>query len=127
MKLTIISIVTAATFILSASAETSAKITGVHLCCKSCVTGVEKALDKAPGVKAEIDAENSTLVLSGADTATVQKGADALVHAGYFGKSENPDIKLNSSTGALSRKVSSVKMENVHLCCGKCVKAAQKA
>src|SRR4051794_29348632 len=107
MKLTIISLLITAALTLSASAEKSAKITGVHLCCKSCVTGVEKALDKVPGAKAEVDSANGTIVLSGPDTATVQKAADALVHAGYFGKSEDPDIKINASTGALNRKVTS--------------------
>jgi copper chaperone CopZ len=127
MKLTILSILTAAALTLSASAEKSAKITGVHLCCKSCVTGVEKALDKVPGAKADIDSGNGTIVLSGPDTATVQKAADALVDAGYFGKSEDASIKMNSSTGARNHEVKSLKVENVHLCCGKCVKAAQKA
>src|SRR4051812_23216412 len=128
MKLASLSFLLAISVSLSASgAETSAKISGVHLCCKSCVVGVEKALDKVPGAKAEIDSGNGTIVLSGPNTATVQKAADALVDAGYFGTSSDPAIKINSSTGAKNQKVTSLKLENVHLCCAKCVKAADRA
>src|SRR6185369_15535255 len=70
------------------AAESQAKITNVHLCCKSCVTGVEKAIGEVPGAKAEVDQDAGTVTLSGPDAATVQKAADALLVAGYFGKSE---------------------------------------
>src|SRR5690349_20411997 len=110
MKLAIVSLLTAATITCAASAaEKSAKITGVHLCCKSCVTGVEKALDKVPGAKADIDSTNSTITLTAPNTATLQKAANALVDAGYFGKSEDPAIKLTASTGAKNQEVKSLK------------------
>ena len=57
----------------------------------------------------------------------MQKAADALVAAGYFGKSSNPDIKVATDTGAKGEKVQSLKVEDVHLCCGKCVKAVNTA
>jgi len=109
------------------AADTSAKISGVHLCCKSCVTGVEKAVEKVPGAKAEVDQDAGTVTLSGPDKATVQKAADALVHAGYFGKSSDADIKLDAATGAKGAKVQTLHIEGVHLCCAKCVKAVDKA
>ena len=108
-----------------ASAESSAKITDVHLCCKSCVTGIEKAIEPVSGVKATVDQDAGTVTLAGADSATIQKAADALVAAGYFGKSS--DVKLNPSTGAKGEKVQTLKIEGVHLCCGKCVKAVDRA
>ena len=125
MKLTLLSLVTIIALSFSAAADTSAKITGVHLCCKKCVTGVQKAVDTVPGAKAEIDADNGSVTLSGPDAATVQKAADALVKAGYFGKSS--DVKMDASTGAKGAKVSKLTIEGVHLCCAKCVKAAEKA
>jgi copper chaperone CopZ len=113
-------------FMASASAaDSTAKITDVHLCCKGCVTGVEKAVDAISGVKAAADQDSGTVTLSGPDTATVQKAADALVAAGYFGKSS--DVKLDAGNGAKGAKVQSLKIEGVHLCCGKCVKAVDKA
>jgi copper chaperone CopZ len=110
----------------TANAEVSSKFTDVHLCCKGCVNGVEKAVGEVDGAKATVDADAGTVVLSGADAATVQKAADAMVKAGYFGKSEGK-AKLDSATGASDQKVQSLKVEGVHLCCGKCVKAVDRA
>ena len=109
------------------AAESQAKITDVHLCCKSCVTGVEKAVGEVAGAKAEVDQDAGSVTLSGPDAATVQKAANALVAAGYFGKSKDSSVKLDSSTGAKGQKVQSLKVEGVHLCCGKCVKAVDRA
>ena len=123
MKYLIASI--AAAFALSLSvqaAEVSTKLTDVHLCCQSCVKGVAKAVEKIPA-----DMDEGTVSLTGPDAATVQKAADALVAAGYFGKSSNPDIKVATDTGAKGEKVQSLKVEDVHLCCGKCVKAVNTA
>jgi copper chaperone CopZ len=69
------------------------------------------------------DEDAGAVTLTGPDTATVQKGADALVAAGFFGKSSDPSIKINADTGAKDQMVQSMKIENLHLCCGKCVKA----
>ena len=109
------------------AADASAKITDVHLCCQSCVKGVEKAVAKAPGVKADISQDDETVTLTGPDKAAVQKAADALVAAGYFGKSSDSSIKMSADSGASGKKVQSVKLEGVHLCCGKCVTAVDKA
>jgi copper chaperone CopZ len=110
----------------TASAEVSSKIGDVHLCCKGCVNGVEKAVGEVDGAKAAVDADAGTVTLSGPDAATVQKAADALVKAGYFGKAES-GVKLDSSTGATGHKVQSLRIEGAHLCCGKCVKAVDRA
>ena len=102
-------------------------INDVHLCCQSCVKGVAKAVAEVNGLTATSDQDAGTVTLTGPDTATVQKGADALVAAGYFGKSSDASIKMNADTGAKNKKVQSIKIEDVHLCCGKCVKAVNKA
>ena len=105
------------------ASEVTAKLSGVHLCCPSCV----KAVEGVQGVTATANQEQGIVTLTGPDTATVQKAADALVAAGYFGKSSDPAIKLNSETGAKDKNVKSLEVENVHLCCGKCVKAVNTA
>jgi copper chaperone CopZ len=112
---------------LTVHAECTTKISGVHLCCKSCVTGVEDAVGKVQGVKTEVDQDSGTVTLSAADAGTVQKAADALVAGGYFGKSSLESIKLDPKSGASGKKVTSLKLEGAHLCCGKCVKAVDKA
>jgi len=71
--------------------------------------------------------EAGTVSVTAADAATVQKAVDALVGAGYFGASSNPDIKLASPSGAKDETVKSLKVAGVHLCCGKCVKAVNDA
>jgi copper chaperone CopZ len=125
MKLFLTILLTASTLTLAARADVSAKISDVHLCCDSCVKGVNKAVADVPGVKAVSDKDGSTVTLTGPDKASVQKAADALVAAGYFGTST--DVNLDSTSGAKNQKVSSLKVEGVHLCCGKCVKAVDKA
>jgi copper chaperone CopZ len=109
------------------AADVTVKISNVHLCCKSCVTGVEKAVAVVHGATASGDKDAGTVSLTGPDTATAQKAADALVAAGYFGKSSDARIKINDNTGAQGRKVQSLQVNGVHLCCGKCVETVDEA
>jgi copper chaperone CopZ len=111
-------------FVMAAkAADVTVAITDVHICCQSCVKGVAKAVADVKGLAAKADQDAGTVTLTGPDTATVQKGADALVAAGFFGKSSDPAIKLSTETGAKNQKVQSIKIEGLHLCCGKCVTA----
>jgi copper chaperone CopZ len=119
-------IATALTFSVQA-ADVSVKISSVHLCCKACVTGVEKAVAGVKGAQASVDADAETVSLTGPDQATLQKATDAMVAAGYFGQSSEAGIKVAADTGAKGKKVQSLKLEGVHLCCGKCVSAVDKA
>ena len=107
--------------------EVRAKISDVHLCCQNCVNAVQKAVAKVAGAKADVDADAGTVTLTAADKAMAQKAADALVAAGYFGTCENSGVKLMAVCGAKGEKVQSLKIEGVHLCCGKCVKAVDRA
>jgi copper chaperone CopZ len=109
------------------AADVAVKLTDVHLCCQSCVKGVQAAVAKVPGVTASADQDEGSVSLTGPDRATVQKAVDALVKAGYFGKSSDPAIKVMTKTGAKGQKVASLEIEGVHLCCGKCVKAVNTA
>jgi len=108
------------------AADVTVTISGVHLCCQSCVKGVATAVAGVTGLTAKADQDAGTVTLTAADTATVQKGADALVAAGFFGKSSDPAIKINAATGAKNQTVQSIKIEGLHLCCGKCVKAVNE-
>ena len=128
MKNLIVTVVAALALTATVRAsEVSAKLTGVHLCCPSCVKGVNKAVEGVQGVSATASEEQGIVTLTGPDNASVQKAADALVAAGYYGKSSDPAIKLHSDTGAKGKNVKSLEVENVHLCCGKCVKAVNTA
>jgi copper chaperone CopZ len=109
------------------AAEVRAKIIDVHLCCKGCVDGVKKAVAKVEGAQAEVDPDAGTVTLVAADGTTAQKAADALVAAGYFGACKDAGVKLNAVSGAKGQKVQTLKIEGVHLCCNKCVKAVDRA
>jgi copper chaperone CopZ len=108
------------------AADVSVTITDVHVCCPSCVKGVAKAVAEVAGLTAKADQDAGTVTLTGPDTATVQKGADALVAGGFFGKCSDASIKLSAATGAKNQTVQTLKIEGVHLCCGKCVKAVNE-
>jgi len=128
MKYFIASTVAAVALTFSAqAADVTTKITDTHVCCGSCVKAVAKILTTVPGITGAADQDSDSISLTGPDTATVQKATDALVAAGFYGKSSNPDIKIVSDTGAKGEKVKSLKVEDVHLCCGKCVKAVGEA
>ena len=121
------SMITLAAVVALQADEATATINNVHLCCKNCVTGAEKAVSTVPGAKVSADQDAGTLTLSGPDAATLQKAADALVRAGYYGKSASPAVALKSNTGAKGKQVQSLDIEGVHLCCAKCAKAVDHA
>lgn len=128
MKSILLSIVTALAFAhLAQAADVTVKISNVHLCCGKCLTGVTNAVSGIDGVKATADRDTEVVEITGPDKAALQKAADALIKAGYFGESSDPGIKIDSSTGAKGVKVQSLKVEGVHLCCPKCVKAVNAA
>lgn len=127
MKALFISLVALATLVLSAHADVTVNISDLHLCCPSCVKGAKKAIATVPGVTATVDADSDVASITGPDTATVQKAVDALTSAGYFGTSSDASIKVSTDTGATGAKVTTLTVSGVHLCCGKCVKAVNKA
>jgi copper chaperone CopZ len=123
-KFLIASLVAAIALGLSAqAADVTTKITDTHICCGSCVKAVAKVLATVPGATGSASEDDSSISITGPDNATVQKATDALVAAGFYGKSSNPDIKIVSDTGAKDEKVTSLKIESTHICCGKCVKS----
>jgi len=105
------------------SADT-VKLSDVHLCCKSCVKGVEKALSKTKGVTSDIDAKGGTVTLNGSE-ADLKKALAAISRGGFSGNS-NGKLKVPTAK-AKAGKVKSAEIVGVHLCCGKCVKGVQKA
>jgi copper chaperone CopZ len=128
MKSILLSIIAALAFAQMAQAQdVTVKISDVHLCCGGCLTGVSNAVSGIDGVKATADKESRVVEITGPNTAAVQSAADALVKAGFFGVSSDPSIKISSDTGAKGVKVQSLKVEGVHLCCPKCVKAVNAA
>ena len=119
MKLTTLSILLSCLALtLSAQAESKVTLTGVHNCCKKCDTGILDAVKKVDGASATTD--KTTVTITAKDDATAKAAAASLLAAGYAGKeSEVPAVT--------DAKVKSATVTGVHLCCGKCVTAAEKA
>ena len=111
---------------LSAAADQTVTLSDVHICCHSCVNAVGKIAAGVDGLTAKPSQEDGTIVLTAADAATLQKGVDALTGAGFYGKSSDASIKVNGATGAKDQTVQSITVENLHLCCPKCVKAVNE-
>jgi len=95
-------------------------LSGVHLCCKGCIRGAEKAVATS-GATAIADHKKKTVIITAADAAAAQKAVDALGKGGYYGKSSNAAIAIKQD--APDKKVSSCTVSGVHLCCKKCLKA----
>ncbi|MSU35125.1 MAG: hypothetical protein EXS36_08415 [Pedosphaera sp.] len=113
------------------AADTNVKLSDVHLCCNSCVKGVEKAIGTVSGATVQSDKDARTVTITAPDQPTAQKAVNALVAAGYFGKSSDSAIKVQAPSGAkkakVDGKVQSLKVAGVHLCCGKCVTSVNEA
>ena len=126
-KLLVLATIVTALSLTARAADTTVKINKVHLCCNGCVKGVEKAVTSVSGATAQSDKDAGTVTITAPNHDAAQKAADALVAAGYFGKSDDATIKLKGKSGAKKGKVQSLKVNGVHLCCGKCVTAVTDA
>lgn len=109
-----------------ALADEKVTLTEVHNCCKKCTDGLKKAVATVPGVTAEVEPKKTTVVLSGASNADLQKAVDAITAAGYTGVSDNPEVKV-PMPDAPDEQVTSLTISGTHLCCGSCVKDVEKA
>jgi periplasmic mercuric ion binding protein len=112
---------------LARAADVTITLTNVHMCCQKCVDGANKAVAKVDGASAVPDKTTRTVVITAADTATVQKAVDALTKAGFYGGCSDDSIKIDGETGAKGETVQTLKVKGVHLCCPNCVKAVDKA
>ncbi len=102
----------------SLQAESTLTLEGVHNCCKKCGDGITSAVAKVEGATAT--AEKGTVTITAKDEATAKQAAASLVANGYFGKgAQAPEVA--------AQNVKSATVEGVHLCCGKCVTAVEKA
>ena len=102
----------------TAVSAAEATLTNVHVCCNSCKKGINAAVTGA-GATAKI--EKTTVTVTAADDAGVKKAVDALLAAGYYGDG------APAAAAPSDAKAKSVTVENIHLCCGKCVDAFNKA
>jgi mercuric ion binding protein len=108
-------------------AETKVVVSSMHICCKSCVDGITKALTAVPDVKFSVDKDSESVALMAKDTAAAQAAVDALAGAGYHGKTDSKEVMMKESTGVPDGKVTKLEVSDIHNCCGKCTSAIDKA
>jgi mercuric ion binding protein len=113
--------------VLSARAETTIELKGVHLCCPACTAAVKSALHDLDGVTATCDQKKKTVAISAPDDSAAQKALDALAAHGFHGDTGNSTLKIKDDSGVTAGKVTSVTLAGVHNCCGSCNKAIKKA
>ncbi|MBI5774995.1 MAG: hypothetical protein HZA89_14800 [Verrucomicrobia bacterium] len=118
---------TMAALTTSVWAAQTVTLANVHLCCASCVKGVEKVAAKAKDATFACDKDAGTVTITAPDAKAAQKAVDALVAAGYYGKSSDAAVKAKSNATGSDAKVQKLTLNGVHLCCGKCVTAVDKA
>ncbi|ERR1700722_5594613 len=112
---------------LTRADDVTVTLSKVHMCCDKCVNIANKVVAKVDGATGVADKTASTIVVTAPNADTLQKAVDALVKAGFYGKSSDDNIKVTAETGAKGDKVQSLKVKGVHLCCPNCVKAVNKA
>lgn len=102
----------------------------VHLCCASCVSGVEEALADVEGVSdVAADQNTKTIRFKAADDKAAEAGIKALAEHGFFGQAKLGSKKLAFPDNGAKKgeKANQIELEGVHLCCGACVTGAKKA
>lgn len=105
-------------------------VTGVHICCASCVRGVEHALKDVTGVKnVNADRKTKTIKFTAADADAAAAGIAALARAGFHGAARHGDAVLQfpDSGADAEAQAAQVRVSQVHLCCGACVRAVEEA
>lgn len=110
-----------------AQAESKVELTGVHLCCGSCVKGVAGAIKTVEGAKGACDQKAGKVTITAADDATVKKAVEAVAEAGYHGTPDKAEFAAADDSGAPKGKVSKLTVTGIHNCCGSCNKAVKKA
>lgn len=102
----------------SVYADSTLVLNGVHNCCKKCDNGIQDAITRVTGAAAKV--EKGKVTITASDEKTAKQAAASLLQNGYFGEgAEGPAIA--------DSKVKTVTISGLHLCCGKCVTAADTA
>jgi copper chaperone CopZ len=110
----------------TALAESKVTVSNVHLCCGACVKAVGKALGGVDGVSGKCDPKAGTVTITASSDEAAQKAVNALQKAGFYGKSDNDNVKF-ATVKAPEGKVKRLQLAGLHNCCGACNKAIQAA
>lgn len=105
-------------------AETTVKLTDMHICCGGCAKGIQKAVEGLTAVKVTVDQDAEEATIVAADAAGAQKAVDAIAAAGFHATVTGTGVSMKSAE-APAGKVQRLTVSNAHNCCGACTKAIQ--
>ncbi|MEX2212522.1 MAG: hypothetical protein WD768_00245 [Phycisphaeraceae bacterium] len=114
----------AATF---AAAATEVKVTDVHLCCKACVNGVNKATADVKGATVEADQKTKTVTIKAETDEAAAAAVKALADAGFHGTVSDAKLAMKYDDKLPEGKVKRLALNVGHNCCGACTTAIKKA
>jgi copper chaperone CopZ len=118
MKFTLLTVSAFLAFSLTARAESTVTLTGLHNCCGGCEKGITKAVTSVKDVTVQVS--DTTATITAKTKAGADKAVEALLAAGYYGEGAPAQT-------APDKKVTSATVSGTHLCCGKCVKGIDAA
>jgi copper chaperone CopZ len=108
-------------------AETTVKLTGMHICCGGCTKAIVAATKDLAGAKVAVDQDAEEVTITAESKDAAQKAIDAILAAGYHGKTDNTDVKVADDSGAKAGNVKRLTVSGIHNCCGACTTAIKKA
>lgn len=112
-----------------AADDASVTLTGAHLCCDHCVDDAEAGAKTAPlpaGATVKADGDEMTVKITAKNDKDLQAAVDSVFKAGYYGKSSSETVKV-ADLPASDATADSLTVQDLHLCCKKCVRAFNKA
>lgn len=109
---------------------TKVEVKGPHICCTQCVNVVADILGKVEGVSdVKSNTKTKTVNFTAKDDKAAQAGFKALLDGGFFGTAtaDGKEIKNGLPATAKGGSVESITVKDVHVCCGACRTAVNKA
>jgi periplasmic mercuric ion binding protein len=106
-------------------------INEMHVCCKACISAIEKAIAKVPGVEAKVEEESGEegegmATMTAADYPTIQKAIDEIAKAGFHGDLDSDKVKFPPIKVA-DGNVKKIEVAYIHNCCKGCSKSINAA
>ena len=105
-------------------------VRNTHLCCGGCASGAKSALSDVEGVSgASADVNAKVISFEAKDMEAAKRGLRALADGGFYGNAAygKKAIDYPSPNVKKGQKANTFVLGGLHLCCGACVSASQKA
>lgn len=125
-----LSILAVLTLVAAPCLAETVSVRNTHLCCASCSAGAKAALSDVEGVSGvNCDLNAKVIAFEAKDAKAAKKGVEALADGGFFGAAVYGKEKLPYPSPKIKKgqKSNSFLLTGLHLCCGACVTASQKA